>query len=523
MATIAQIASGDDFSILLGAVRAIDTALPGANLEATLSNPGDLTVFAPTNAAFAALAVDNGYTGDTADANAVLGFLAGAFPIETLRDVVLYHVLPGAKSAADIAANPVLTTALGPTITADLPTLVDNEPDLIDPSLVATDITADNGIVHVIDRVLLPVDLPGNDAPTITEIAVASGPGFDNNSADFDILREAVIAADLAGALGDPNADLTVFAPTDAAFVGTAQALGFSGTDEGEAFAYIVDAARLLSGGADPIPLIKNILLYHVAPESLQASQVLALEQIPTLLGANIGRDGTSLVDADPDLPNPSLIATDIQAGNGVVHVIDGVLLPIDILPSTGANDVDFVIGDDGRDVIRTGRDNDLIDAKGGNDFISSGRDNDLVLAGDGRDFVNAGRGDDTVKGEGGNDLIFGRAGDDDLSGGAGRDLLFGGRGNDTIAVGSGNDRAFGGSGDDTFVFAQNEGHNVILDFDRRGDDKIDLSAFGFESYAEVEANFHGRFFGGLINLDGTEIFLVGRGTHTLTEDDFIL
>ncbi|MEY1557369.1 fasciclin domain-containing protein [Yoonia sp. R2331] len=503
--SIAAIASGPDFSVLLGAVKFLDANL-GTNLVTTLSNPGTLTVFAPTNAAFGSLAADLGFAGDPADADAVLGFLAGNVPAETLRDVVQYHVLPEVKTAADIAADPTLTTALGPTITADLPTLVDNEPDLIDPSLVATDIMASNGVVHVIDKVLLPIDLPGNDAPTITDIAVASGPGFDNDLSDFDILREAVVAADLAGALADPNADLTVFAPNDAAFVGLAQALGFTGDNEADAFGYIVDALRLLSNGDDPIPLLTNILLYHVAPESLQASQVLALDQIPTLLGVDLGRDGAALVDGDPDFANPNLVATDIQAANGVLHVIDGVLVPIDILQSSGRkNDVDFLIGDDRGSITKLGRDNDYIDAKGGWDVVFAGKGHDVVLAGSGRDFVWGGKGHDVIKGEGGNDVIKGGRGHDEISGGAGFDFLTGGRGRDT------------------FIFKQDEGVNVISDFDRRGNDTIDLSAFGIESYADLAHNLSDGWRGTTIHLDGTDIFLSGTRLHSLTEDDFIL
>ena len=524
MPTIADIASGEDFSVLLGAITFIDGELPDAKLAETLSNPGSFTVFAPTNAAFGALAADLGFAGDPADADAVLAFLAGAVPVETLRDVVLYHVLGSEQFAADIAANPVLTTLQGGTITADGPTLVDAEPDLIDPSLVATDIDASNGVVHVINRVLLPIDLPGNDAPTITGIALASGTGFDANGQDFDILREAVVAAGLAGALDDPDADLTVFAPNDAAFVGLAQTLGYHGDDEAGAFGHIVGALRLLSKGDDPIPLLEAILLYHVAPESLQASQVLLLDQIPTLLGADLGREGATLVDAEPDLADPSLIATDIQAANGVVHVIDGVLIPADLLPSDGSNDVDFILAGDGNDRIWTGKDNDWIDGGGGHDLIRAGKGDDVVLGGDGRDYLIGGKGDDHVAGEADNDLLAGRQGDDDLSGGDGHDRLYGGFGDDLIDGGAGDDRLFGGRGNDTFVFADDGSDDVVFDFDRgRGDDKIDLTAFGFEDFSQVENHIQGRFFGTQIDLGATDIFLVGVRAHRLTEDDFLL
>ena len=453
----------------------------------------------------------------------------------------------------------------------------DLEPDLIDPSLLAVDILADNGVVHVIDRVLLPVDLPGNDAPTITGIALASGVGFDSNAQDFDILREAVVAAGLADALNDPDADFTVFAPNDGAFVSLSQGLGYQGEDEAGAFGYIVDALRLLSGGADPIPLLQTVLTYHVAAESLQASQVIAAGSIETLQGGTLTLDGLSLVDADPDIPNPALIATDIQAANGIVHVLDGVLLPVDVLPSNGANDVDFVIGTDTREFINTGADNDLIDAKGGRDLVWAGSGDDLVLGGDGHDILWGHKGNDTLKGEAGNDVVIGNRGNDTLSGGdghdnlfggsghdaltgdagsdrayggrgddivdggdgndkvsgdkgddtvlggAGHDTVFGGRGNDIVDGGTGNDVIWGGQGADVLVFGDMSGHDTVWGY-HAGWDQIDLSAYGYADYHALSEDISGGWFWTHIDLDGDNgITLWGVNRHHLSEDDFIL
>ena len=522
MATIATIASGDpQFSILLAAVGFID-AEKGTTYGATLADDtADLTVFAPTNAAFIQLATDLGFAGDTSDEGAVIAFLT-TLGADLLETVVTYHISAGAQFAADIAAAGTVATLQGESIDAgELPTLGDKEPDLIDPSLVATDIAADNGVVHVIDRVLLPVDLLGNDAPTIGEIVDSSGTGFDDNGADFDLLREALAATGLDAVLGDASADLTAFAPTDAAFVGLSQTLGYDGDDEAGAFGYIVDALTLLSGGGDPLPLLQTILEYHVAGQSLQLSQVVAEGSVQTVQGGTLTVDGTSLVDADPDLPNPELIATDIQAANGIVHVIDGVLLPVDVLQSDGSNDVDFVIGDDGRDIIRTGRDNDLISGKGGRDFISAGRGDDLVLGGDGGDIVRGGNGHDTVKGEDGNDRLFGGRGKDDLHGGSGHDKIFGGLGHDTITGGEGNDRLIGGLGHDTFVFNEGDGHDRIIGFNVR-QDKIDLSGFGFESFDDIAHLIDRGFLRTSIDLGDTEIDIYGIGARHLDEDNFI-
>jgi len=523
MATIAGIATGDsNFSILVNALVFIDANVEGSDLVGTLSDPGQsLTVFAPTNDAFGKLAVDLGFTGDSSNAGEVTTFLT-SLGAETLNSVVLYHVSGGVQSAADITSAGSVVTLEGNSIDAsELPTLGDLEPDFINPSLAATDIAADNGVVHVIDRVLLPFDLEGNDAPSITEIVLQSGTGFDSNGNDFDILREAVVTAGLAGTLDDDSADFTAFAPVDSAFVGLSQALGYADSDEAGAFSYLVDSLRLLNNGDDPVDLLTTVLTYHVAPESLQASQVIAGGSVSTLQGGTLNLDGLSLVDADPDIPNPSLIATDIQASNGVVHVLDGVLLPVDVLQSDGSNAVDFVIGDSTRDRIVTGKDNDLIDAKGGNDVVVAGSGDDLVLGGDGRDVLLGGAGDDTLKGEAGNDRLLGHSGNDNISGGAGNDTIFGGLGNDTISGGAGNDIIFSGQGADIVVFAEGDGQDKLFSFNSN-QDKIDISALGFQSFEEIEAGISGSRFKTEIDLGDVEITLIGTNVQNIGADDFI-
>lgn len=557
MTTIADIASGDDFSILLATVGFIDANLPGSDLVGALNGPGPLTVFAPNNAAFGQLASDLGFTGDTENTADVISFLTATVDVGTLNAVVTYHVLPGAVSSTDVANATTLTTLQGGTITPDLPTLVDNEPDLLDPSLIALDIMADNGIVHVIDRVLLPVDLAGNDAPTITEVVLQSGVGFDTNGDDFDLLREAVVAAGLADTLNTASLDVTVFAPKDSAFIGLAQALGYSGSDEEGTLSYLLEALNLLSAG-NGIELLQTVLTYHVADESLQASQVLGGSPINTLAGASLTVDGASLVDADPDIANPNIVATDIQAANGIIHVLDGVLIPADLLQSNGANDVDFIIADDSSNHISTGADNDFIDANGGNDFVAAGSGNDVVLGGSGNDYVLGGSGDDTVSGDEGRDTIWGQSGNDDLSGGDDRDFLGGGSGNDTIDGGEGHDKIWGGRGDDditggkgrdwisggsgddtidggagkdflfggwgndTFVFNEDSGNDRIYDF-RTGRDKIDLSAFDIADFHELEGHITGGWFYTSIDLGDTHITLNWVSPWRLDADDFIL
>lgn len=386
---IVDIAAGsDDFNILV-------MALNTAGLTDTVRTSTDITVFAPTDAAFTALAVDLGFDGDQTDESAVFGFIAqaltdlgGGDPIPLLTDILLYHVSGGAKSEADItAAGSVATLLTGATIAPSGGALVDGEPDLLDPVIVVPDVAASNGTIQGIDRVLLPIDIAGNDRMTLTEIVAASGGTFDSDASDFDLLLNALQAAGLVGALDNPDSNLTVFAPNDAAFVAAAQALGYEGSDEAGAFEYIVDAVTLLSFGRDPVPLLSDILLYHVAPGALDSGDVLGSASIDTLLGAALGVDGAALVDGEPNLPDANIIATDIAASNGFVHVIDGVLVPVDLLPSNGAEDaVAFVIGDDTAETFTLGDNDDYVSAGGGDDTILGDDGSDVILGGDGED-----------------------------------------------------------------------------------------------------------------------------------------
>lgn len=509
---IVDIATGsNDFNIL---VKALSTA----GLVETIRDANDITVFAPTDAAFAQLAADLGYTGSATDEDAVFDFLVGALSdlgggdaSGPLTDILTYHVSPGAKTAKEVDEADEIATLNGATFATEGTQLIDNEPDIDDPSIVTPDIAASNGTIQVIDRVLLPQDIPGNTPdpvddplPTLTGIVAASGGEFDGNSEDFDLLLNAVQAADLAGALDDPNADLTVFAPNDAAFVGLAQALGFKGSDEGGAFSYIVESLTLLSGGHDPIPLLKNILLYHVAPGSRDADDVLSSTEIPTLLGSNLGVDGASLVDGDPDIADPNIIATNIPASNGIAHVLDGVLIPLDILQSDGSHDVDFIVAGDKRDHIYTGRDNDFVDGNGGNDVISTGKGDDVALGGDG------------------NDRIFGRKGDDTLKGGEGDDHIYGGRGNDIISGGAGHDRMSGGKGHDTFDFDKGDGRDVIYGF-KSGQDKVDLSDFDFDDFHDLSGALSGNNHKTVVSIGDDKLTINGLALDHADEHDFIL
>ena len=532
---VQTVLTNPDFRVLLDVVLFLDSPEGGnAGLAGALgAEDADLTVFAPTNAAFVKLAQDLGFEGEIVDIDnltneeveAVGGFFRNADNVDPalLLSVVQYHVSPGTQTAEDITndADGVLETLQGATIgVEDLPSLTDNEDDLEDPTLVATNVPASNGIIHVIDRVLIPADII-SDLPTITQIVLdTSGEsGFDDNGGDFDFLRESLSAAGLVELFDDETQDFTVFAPTDDAFMGVSKALGYTGDDEEGGFGYLVDALRLLNEGNDPVDLLTTVLQYHVSPVGKTLEEVAAASPVATLQGGTITVNGTTLEDADPDIADPEVALPNLLASNGVVHAIDGVLLPVDILVSDGSNDVDFIIGDDDRGWYNTGADNDYIDGRGGRDVIISGKGNDVVLAGEGRDFVNAGKGDDVVKGEGGADKIIAGAGDDYVDGGAGRDWISGGRGDDTIAGGEGDDWLSGGLGADTFVFEENGGHDTITWF-WKGHDKIDLSAYGFDGYDDIKGSVDKSFFKTTIDLGDTEITV--KTFFGLSESDFI-
>ena len=171
---------------------------------------------------------------------------------------------------------------------------------------------------------------------TITDIVLASGGEFDGDRRDFDILLNAVVAADLAEALADPDAELTVFAPNDKAFVRLARDLGYEGGyDEEAAWNFLVAALTNLGGG-DPIPVLTDILLYHVAPGDLRPVDLILGTifgaRIDTLLGETIRPFFFILVDNDPDIRNPFVVRpVDIEASNGRIHAISRVLVPVDL------------------------------------------------------------------------------------------------------------------------------------------------------------------------------------------------
>jgi transforming growth factor-beta-induced protein len=282
--TIVDIAVEDGrFTTLVAAVQAAD-------LVDTLNSEGPFTVFAPTDDAFAALP------------DGTLESLLLPENKQQLTDILLYHVVPGKVMAADVAGldGQSAETALegkSVDIKVDMGNVYLNE----DVQVIITDIEASNGVIHVIDAVLLP---PSDEAMSeqmdIVDTAVADG--------RFTTLVAAVQAAGLVDTLKSEG-PFTVFAPTDDAF---------AALPEGTIDALLAD-----------IPALTDILLYHVVPGKVMAADVVTLDG----QSAETALEGQSIsikIDGDKVILNDSVnvIITDIETSNGVIHVIDAVLLP---------------------------------------------------------------------------------------------------------------------------------------------------------------------------------------------------
>ncbi len=526
--SIAAIAAGNgNFDILVA-------ALDVAGLTDTFANPGDFTVFAPTDEAFTILARDTfGIDTTGLSETDIAVALVNELGVPTLTNVLLYHVSAGSSTVEDIQSRGSVETLLGgASFGVEGDTLSDADPDVEDPELVAglTDIQATNGVIHVIDRVLLPVDVAEvTPQPTIADIAL----GNDN----FEALVGALVATGLVDLFTDPANDFTVFAPTDDAFRALAEELGIdtSGIADAELPTALVSAL-----GAD---LVRDVLLYHVQAGGQSLAQLQEGRLVETALpGGQLVVEGDTLRDADPGRADPNFVdgLTDLEAVNGEVHVIDAVLLPLDIGEVTrvidfggfgddiqiggGANDI--LIGLSGDDIILAGAGNDFAHGNSGNDQIFGGDGNDIVRGGQGHDFLDGGRGndfmqgglgDDTMLGGDGNDILRGRWGDDLLNGGDGDDLIKAGRGEDTLVAGHGDDTLFGGRNADTFEFSTLSGENLITDFSDG-----DMLVFDSAEFADAQAVWDNTsIVNGIATITGTE-GTITLNAHYLDESDFM-
>lgn len=269
-----------EFSLLVEAVGA-------AGLAGTLSGTGPFTVFAPTNAAFTALLQELGTTKEALFADTAL-----------LGQVLTTHVLtPQLVRKADIRSGKPVTPVQGSFFKIDTdgatPRITDGRNR--GANIVATDVAATNGVIHVIDRVLLPANR------NVVQTAQALP--------QFSLLVEAVVAADLVSILSQPG-PFTVFAPTNEAFVALLQELG---TTQEALFANTA--------------LLRQVLTYHVVGGTVLKAEVPVGAPIGTLQGGTFTVDAT-LALTDQRGRRSQLTATDVLTSNGVIHVIDRVILP---------------------------------------------------------------------------------------------------------------------------------------------------------------------------------------------------
>jgi uncharacterized surface protein with fasciclin (FAS1) repeats len=277
---IVETASADpQFSIL---VEAVGTE----GLADTLSGPGPYTVFAPTNDAFAALLGELGLTKAQLLADKAL-----------LTAVLTYHVLPAQVKAADVPLGKAVTTVEGGVFKVESAggELVITDGRNRTAKITATDVMASNGVIHVVDRVILPAD------KSLVATALSQP--------QFSVLVDAISAAGLADALSGPG-PFTVFAPTDDAFAALLAEL-------------VVTRDELFADTA----LLKQVLLYHVVDGRVLKADVPLNTPIATLQTQTFSVHAT-LAITDQRARKARIVATDVFASNGVIHVIDKVILP---------------------------------------------------------------------------------------------------------------------------------------------------------------------------------------------------
>jgi len=274
---IVDIASNDSsFSILV-------TALQTAELVEALQGEGPFTVFAPTDDAFAALLEALDITAE--DLLSQSG----------LADVLLYHVVSGKIMSTDLSDGQTAETLNGESITVDL-----SDGVKINESTVTTaDIEATNGVIHVIDQVLIPegFELDMEEEMDIVDIALADE--------SFSTLVAALQQADLVSAL-QGEGPFTVFAPTNDAFAALLEALDIS-------------AEQLLLQ-----PDLADVLLYHVVSGKVMSTDLSDGLVAETLNGESVTFDLSDGVKVNMS----TVIGADVEASNGVIHVIDTVLVP---------------------------------------------------------------------------------------------------------------------------------------------------------------------------------------------------
>ncbi len=266
-----------DTAVSAGIFKTLVAAVQAGGLVDTLKSAGPFTVFAPTDEAFAKL-----------PAGTVESLLKPENKAKLIQ-ILKYHVVAGKVAAADVLKLSSAKTVEG----SNVKIKTTNGKVMINSSnVVKADIMTSNGVIHVIDSVLMP------PSPDIVDTAVSAG------------IFKTLVAAVQAGGLVDTlkgDGPFTVFAPTDEAF------------------------AKLPAGTVENLLKPENkatlvkILTYHVVAGKVMAADVVKLKNAKTVQGQSVkikAKNGKVMID------KANVVKTDIGAGNGVIHVIDTVLMP---------------------------------------------------------------------------------------------------------------------------------------------------------------------------------------------------
>ena len=280
----------------------LHSAIVAAGLADTLASAdAQYTVFAPTDAAF----------GNFGEANPDLLAAALADPKGALTTVLTYHVVAGNYSSAELLEMGTVTTLQGEDLT--ITTRNDNV-FVNDARVVMADVPAKNGVIHAINGVLLPAAVTAGADTTATTDGATSEAADTSSDTELKTIAEIAVEAgnftSLVGALQATGlvdtftrpGNYTVFAPTDDAFA----ARGDINLSEDE---------------------LTAILLYHVVNDSLTRDQLATDDLVPTLSGGRplfINSDDGQIID----ISGAKLLVTNIQASNGIIHVIDRVMIP---------------------------------------------------------------------------------------------------------------------------------------------------------------------------------------------------
>jgi uncharacterized surface protein with fasciclin (FAS1) repeats len=284
-------------AVAAGKFKTLTALVKQAGLAGTLSAPGNLTVFAPTDGAFAAL-----------KKNDPALFQKVASDKALLKSVLTYHVV-GKRIPAAIATVAAKKGLKIKTLQGERIALSFSGGKIVlngSARVVTADVKASNGVIHAIDAVLVPPSLTQAPAPTKSIVEIAAG------NPEFSTLVSLVQKAGLVAAISSPG-PFTVFAPTNAAFEKLAKAA----------------PATYQAVLADPA-LLTKVLTYHVVAGAIKSTQAISVAQqngkVNSLEGEPIS---LSIKDGKLTLNGSSTVVTpDILATNGVIHVIDTVIVP---------------------------------------------------------------------------------------------------------------------------------------------------------------------------------------------------